>query len=275
MPRGVCPAAGASTPTPSARDTSSAKDWTCIFSITLWRWALIVRSLQPNAREACLLVLRIALGGHTAEAAAHANLPPIDGALAIAQGPRRPARDYQPILINQFSHRSWVRTARFSRHPDKATSALEENSLVEGTRSYPSPCFRTIDLGQSSMMQFTAAGTYCCLGTRDDRSPVCTRNGLKPTSLSPVMRRDRPGRIPRCRRRRRSSLPATANIAPGPSGGQSRESGRDAAVEDVGAACAGHRCGPPFSVSSWQIRAALYSGSTNPATPQLPAAPAD
>jgi hypothetical protein len=29
-------------------DTSSAKDRTCIFSITLWRWALIVRSVDPS-----------------------------------------------------------------------------------------------------------------------------------------------------------------------------------------------------------------------------------
>jgi len=28
----------------------------CIFSITPWRWALIVRSVQPNDRAACLLV---------------------------------------------------------------------------------------------------------------------------------------------------------------------------------------------------------------------------
>ena len=44
------------TPTRSARDTSSGKDRTCIFSITLWRWALMVRSVQPIARAACLLV---------------------------------------------------------------------------------------------------------------------------------------------------------------------------------------------------------------------------
>ena len=36
---------------------SSGKDRTCIFSITLWRWALMVRSVQPSARAACLLVL--------------------------------------------------------------------------------------------------------------------------------------------------------------------------------------------------------------------------
>jgi DNA-binding NarL/FixJ family response regulator len=44
------------TPTRSARETSSAKDRTCIFSITMWRWALIVRSVQPNDLAACLLV---------------------------------------------------------------------------------------------------------------------------------------------------------------------------------------------------------------------------
>ena len=44
-------------PIRSARDTSSARDRTCIFSITLWRWALMVRSVQPNARATCLLVL--------------------------------------------------------------------------------------------------------------------------------------------------------------------------------------------------------------------------
>ena len=43
------------TPTRSAMDTSSAKDRTCIFSITLWRWALMVRSVQPKARATCLL----------------------------------------------------------------------------------------------------------------------------------------------------------------------------------------------------------------------------
>ena len=41
----------------SARDTSSGKVRTCIFSITLWRWALMVRSVQPNARATCLLGL--------------------------------------------------------------------------------------------------------------------------------------------------------------------------------------------------------------------------
>ena len=35
------PAARPKTPTRSARDTNSARVWTCIFSITLWRWALI------------------------------------------------------------------------------------------------------------------------------------------------------------------------------------------------------------------------------------------
>src|SRR6478609_10467084 len=43
--------------TRSARDTSSAKVWTCIFSITLWRWALIVRSVVPKLRPICLPVL--------------------------------------------------------------------------------------------------------------------------------------------------------------------------------------------------------------------------
>lgn len=41
----------------SARETSSAMDRTCIFSITLWRWALTVRSVAPNAFARCLLVL--------------------------------------------------------------------------------------------------------------------------------------------------------------------------------------------------------------------------
>ena len=36
-------------------ETSSAKDRTCIFSITLWRWALIVRSVAPNALAICLV----------------------------------------------------------------------------------------------------------------------------------------------------------------------------------------------------------------------------
>ena len=45
------------TPARSARDTSSGKDRTCIFSITLWRWALMVRSVQPSARATCLLML--------------------------------------------------------------------------------------------------------------------------------------------------------------------------------------------------------------------------
>ena len=44
-------------PIRSAMDTSSAKDLTCIFSITLWRWALTVRSVQPSARAICLLVI--------------------------------------------------------------------------------------------------------------------------------------------------------------------------------------------------------------------------
>ena len=45
------------TPTRSARDTSSATDRTCIFSITVWRWALMVRSVPPSARATALLVL--------------------------------------------------------------------------------------------------------------------------------------------------------------------------------------------------------------------------
>jgi hypothetical protein len=44
-------------PARSARETNSARDWTCIFSITLWRWALIVRSVAPNTLPTCLLVL--------------------------------------------------------------------------------------------------------------------------------------------------------------------------------------------------------------------------
>ena len=42
------------TPALSPRETSSAKDWTCIFSITLWRWALMVRSEVPSAMPICL-----------------------------------------------------------------------------------------------------------------------------------------------------------------------------------------------------------------------------
>ena len=38
----------------SRRVTSSAKDRTCIFAITLGRCAFIVRSVQPNARATCL-----------------------------------------------------------------------------------------------------------------------------------------------------------------------------------------------------------------------------
>ena len=41
----------------SASDTSSAKVRTCIFSITLWRWALTVRSVQPSTRAICLFAL--------------------------------------------------------------------------------------------------------------------------------------------------------------------------------------------------------------------------
>jgi hypothetical protein len=47
MPLGVYPAAEARTLTRSARETSSAKDWTCIFSITLWRWAFVHRGEYP------------------------------------------------------------------------------------------------------------------------------------------------------------------------------------------------------------------------------------
>ena len=38
------------TPTRSASETSSAKDWTCIFSITRCRCALTVRSVQSSAQ---------------------------------------------------------------------------------------------------------------------------------------------------------------------------------------------------------------------------------
>src|SRR4029453_13623594 len=45
------------TPTRSARETSSASDRTCIFAITLWRCALMVRSVPPSAPAICLFVL--------------------------------------------------------------------------------------------------------------------------------------------------------------------------------------------------------------------------
>ncbi len=45
------------TPTRSASEASSARDWTCIFSITLWRWALIVRAVVPNASAIRLVAL--------------------------------------------------------------------------------------------------------------------------------------------------------------------------------------------------------------------------
>src|SRR6478752_4528428 len=42
-------------PDPLATETSSGKDRTCLFSITPWRWALMVRSVA-KARPICLLV---------------------------------------------------------------------------------------------------------------------------------------------------------------------------------------------------------------------------
>ena len=53
---GRLPDAPLKTPIRSARETSSAMDRTCIFSITLWRWALMVRSVAPNALPTCLFV---------------------------------------------------------------------------------------------------------------------------------------------------------------------------------------------------------------------------
>jgi hypothetical protein len=55
----VCRLSGLSTKTPtrSATETSSAKDWTCIFSITPCRWALIVRTVEHNRLATALLVL--------------------------------------------------------------------------------------------------------------------------------------------------------------------------------------------------------------------------
>jgi hypothetical protein len=52
----VCPVADAAA-TRSANETSSAKVRTCNFTITLWRWALMVRSVAPKMRPICLLVL--------------------------------------------------------------------------------------------------------------------------------------------------------------------------------------------------------------------------
>jgi hypothetical protein len=53
---GQVPDIASKTPTRSARDTSSARDRTCIFSITFWRWALMVRWAAPNITAICLLV---------------------------------------------------------------------------------------------------------------------------------------------------------------------------------------------------------------------------
>src|SRR3954469_24699558 len=48
---------GSSIPSRSAFETSSARERTCIFSITWWRCAFTVRSVVPSSWAICLLIL--------------------------------------------------------------------------------------------------------------------------------------------------------------------------------------------------------------------------